>query len=136
MGRSAKKIDGRSKQARAARAATFRTAKHPWGESRATTAPKKPVKKQIRAKPAEVTLDTQTSLRILALQIASNNINRDTAPRDLVPMARQIEEFLNGATHNVAVGAIGGGYQDIPVTNLECEAYTHEALVNVEHAFD
>ena len=88
MGRSAKKIDGRSKEARALRAKKL---------AKASPAPRKPRAAKTAA-PREVPLDRETSLRILALQIASSNIGRDTAPRDLVPLARQIEEFLNGVT--------------------------------------
>ena len=97
MARSVKKIDGRSKEARAMRAKTATR------KPRAVTTPRKPAK----PKDAAPSFDRETSLRILALQMASNSIGRDTAPRDLVPMARQIEEFLTGAAQTmVRVGEL------------------------------
>ena len=118
MGRPAKKIDGRGKEARALRAKTAGATPRSPREAFAKRA-RKPVSRILKAaedvrkghvkavtpranaaratSTAEVSFGRETSLRILSLQIASNNIGRDTATRDLVPLARQIEEFLNGA---------------------------------------
>ena len=129
MRKPIKKLDGRSKEARALRAKGGRAevvagkrkpgaaTKADW--RKAFREPRKPVSRILKAaedvrkghvkavtpranaaratSTTEVSFGRETSLRILSLQIASNNIGRDTATRDLVPLARQIEEFLNGA---------------------------------------
>ena len=81
-----KKSDGRSKAARALRAKPGPAPKKPRAVA--------PRKREKVADPVE--LDKATQLRVLSLQIASQNVGRDTAPRDLVSLARQIENFLTG----------------------------------------
>jgi hypothetical protein len=85
-----------------------------------------PRKPRASRKPVEPSFDRETSLRILALQIASSNIGRDTAPRDLVPLARQIEEFLTGGDTQAAIagresfmGCHGMNAADAPTTIAE-----------------
>jgi hypothetical protein len=146
MAKAVKKIDGRSKEARALRAKTAAKNSPVWNAALAARKPRrsnaeiaaaneaksrKP--RAAKAKPAtEPSFDAATTLRILALQMASNNVGRDTAPRDLVPLARQIEEFLTGAAHNRASGAISG-YRDVSVADLERElAGTREFVAQMD----
>ena len=157
MARPVKKIDGRSREARALRAKSAE-APHKPGPARAWLA--KPSRKERVAKlsnavnadhkgtlkrmarkttkpAAEVSFDTATSLRILALHMAGNNLGRDTATRDLVPLARQIEEFLTGAAHNVAAVGNGAlaGYASMSADALNREVAAQN-LHDAEHAFD
>jgi hypothetical protein len=149
-----KKLDGCSKEARALRSKAAAAKAGParaWlatpqrksrrsnaeivAANKAKAKAKKPVKKLPHV--AEFSFDRETTLRILSLQMASQNIGRDTAPRDLVPMARRIEEFLTGAVHNVAGAGNGSfvGYAGMNADELAKEIAA-QSFHDAEHAFD
>ena len=146
MKKPIRKLDGRSKEARALRAKTrastmrkLTTAELASRTKSRIAAPPKATKKPMAKRGAvvEPSFDTATTLRILALQMASNNVGRDTAPRDLVPLARQIEEFLNSVPPQVGVTGSGAlaGYPDMSADEL-AEGIAAQSLHSAEHAFD
>ncbi len=98
MARPVKKIDGRSKEARAKRAKTA------VRKPRAIAAPARakavsPRKLRVVATPE---LDVAVQIRITAVNLARDVVLRDRVMSDLLPLARQIEEFLTGAAQTAA----------------------------------
>ena len=157
MGRPAKKIDGRSKEARALRAKAtsaprkarakgalakpsleVRVAKLPKAVNAAHKGALKRLARKPRVKPdAGLTFDQATSLRFHALQVATEYFAVVAGVGDLVMLARQIEEFLTGADTQAVVMGAGSlhGYAGMSAETLN-RAIVTPTLADAEHAFD